>query len=259
MRKRYFFFDIDGTLAAGPIAHRYVPESTQYAVDQLRANGHFVAIATGRGQALARPYMEKLGFNDMVSDGGNGVVLNGELLGIEPLPREGCIRVLEECEEKGVPWAFAPYDGKDRLTRNPGFAKLTHDSYMNTIVDPDLDFHAAQEFYKIFLPITEEEEALIESLKHVPTARFSPYVLFVEPVDKSAGIKRVMDYYGAPYEDVVVFGDGANDLSMFFPEEWTCIAMGNAVDELKARASYVTADADKDGILLACRHFGWVD
>jgi hydroxymethylpyrimidine pyrophosphatase-like HAD family hydrolase len=40
--------------------------------------------------------------------------------------------------------------------------------------------------------------------------------------------------------------------------EWTSVAMGNGVPELKARASYVTSNADDDGIYKACRHFGWI-
>ena len=40
MRKRYFFFDIDGTLAAGPIANRRVPESAAFALQHLREQGH---------------------------------------------------------------------------------------------------------------------------------------------------------------------------------------------------------------------------
>lgn len=258
MRKRYFFFDIDGTLAAGPVDHRYIPESAKYAVEQLRANGHFTAICTGRAHALALPYMREAGFDNMICDGGNGIVLNGKLVGIEPLPREACIRLLEECERKGLPWAFSPEDSKKRYTRIPQFDALTHDSYMETICDPNLDFHAAERFHKIFLPCTEDEEAQFEALAELPSARFSPYVLFVEPVDKGTGVRRMMDECGAEYRDAVVFGDGSNDLSMFLPE-WTSIAMGNAIDELKEQADYVTADVDKDGILLACRHFGWID
>ena len=65
-----------------------------------------------------------------------------------------------------------------------------------------------------------------------------------------------MAHLGAPIEEVVVFGDGSNDVCMFLPE-WTSIAMGNAIDELKNRASYVTANVDDDGIWKACRHYGW--
>ena len=67
-----------------------------------------------------------------------------------------------------------------------------------------------------------------------------------------------MDHFGAPYEDVVVFGDQKNDLKMF-RDEWTSIAMGNAIDELKEKADFVTKNADDDGIEYACKHFGWID
>lgn len=258
MRRRYFFFDIDGTLAAGPIAHRFVPESTKRTLAELRRRGHFTAIATGRAHAMARPYMEELGLENMVCDGGAGLVVDGELLGIEPLERDACLRVLDECERLGVTWAFSPDDSRRRFTREPRYDELVRDSYMDTIVDPRLDYHDAPAFHKLYIVCTAEQERDIPSLAGVPTARFSPHVLFVEPVDKGAGIKRLMARLGAPERDVVVFGDGSNDVSMFLPE-WTSIAMGNAIDELKARANYVTADADADGIMLACRHFGWID
>ncbi len=257
MRKRYFFFDIDGTLAAGPIANRRVPESAAFALQHLREQGHFTAICTGRGYAMALPYLKEYGFSDMVCDGGNGIVLDGVLRGVEPLDREACIRVLEECDRLGWPWALSCDLTRRRYTRVPEFDDLAHDAYMDTVVDPNLDYHAIDCFYKLFLPCTEREEAPLSSLSFVPTARFSPYVLFVEPVDKGNGVKRVMDVYGADYADAVVFGDGSNDISMFLPE-WTCVAMGNAIDELKARADFVTTDVDKDGILNACRHYGWV-
>ena len=48
MNRKYFFFDIDGTLAVGTPGDQYIPESTQYALKQLEAEGHFIAIATGR-------------------------------------------------------------------------------------------------------------------------------------------------------------------------------------------------------------------
>ena len=42
-------------------------------------------------------------------------------------------------------------------------------------------------------------------------------------------------------------------------EEIVCeVAMGNAQPELKALADYITDDSDQDGILNACRVFGWI-
>ncbi|MGM0213160.1 HAD hydrolase family protein [Enterococcus sp. AZ109] len=66
----------------------------------------------------------------------------------------------------------------------------------------------------------------------------------------------MMAHLGAPLEDVVVFGDDSNDLVMF-KEEWFTIAMGNATDELKNKASYVTDTNIDKGIYKACKHFGW--
>ena len=43
-----------------------------------------------------------------------------------------------------------------------------------------------------------------------------------------------------------------------FRDEWTSIAMGNAIDELKEKATYVTTPCDQDGIYNACVHFGWI-
>ena len=52
MNRKYFFFDIDGTLAVGTPGDQYISESTQYTLKQLEAEGHFIAIATGRSYKL---------------------------------------------------------------------------------------------------------------------------------------------------------------------------------------------------------------
>ena len=41
-----------------------------------------------------------------------------------------------------------------------------------------------------------------------------------------------------------------------FIKDWTSVAMGNAVPELKERADFVTKDAADDGIYYACRKLG---
>ena len=46
----------------------------------------------------------------------------------------------------------------------------------------------------------------------------------------------MVDHFKGNYKDVVVFGDEKNDLSMF-RDEWTSIAMGNAIDELKEKSN----------------------
>ena len=50
-----------------------------------------------------------------------------------------------------------------------------------------------------------------------------------------------------------MFGDGYNDQAMF-REVGHGIAMGNAVDVLKEKATYITDNFDQEGILKALYH-----
>ena len=56
---------------------------------------------------------------------------------------------------------------------------------------------------------------------------------------------------------VVSFGDAVNDIPMFKQVPFS-IAMGNAIDELKSIAYFVSKDIDDDGIEYACKYFGLV-
>jgi len=258
MKKKYFFFDIDGTLAVGTPGNQYIPESTKRALKKLEENGHFIAIATGRSYAMAKDYMHELGFVNMVSDGGNGITIDDQLISIEPLDKEKCIALINECKEKGFIWAISPDDSKRRLAPDHQFYDFTHDQYMATHIQEGLDPNDFDEIKKVYIACYAGEEERLETLKELPHVRFHKEYLFVEPDDKSKGIKRICDYFHADYEDVVVFGDEKNDLKMFLKDTWTCIAMGNAVEELKEKATYVTTDVDDDGIYNACVHFQWI-
>lgn len=255
MQKKYFFFDIDGTLAIGNTG--VIPESTKKTISKLKENGHFVAIATGRLQANAINHCKEIGINNMVSDGGNGVTINGELIYHKPLNHNKCIELLEELESKEIGWSITCNNTCVRYANTDKFSNCVIDTYITTVINPNLDFRRIKEFYKIYVSCSIDVQKEIKTLESMPVVRFNPNCLFIEPDDKSIGIKTIMDYFNAPYEDVVVFGDGTNDLKMF-RDEWTCIAMGNGRDSLKEKATFVTKDCDEDGIEYACKHFKWI-
>jgi hydroxymethylpyrimidine pyrophosphatase-like HAD family hydrolase len=217
-----------------------------------------MALATGRAQCMAVGRMKDLGFDSMVSDGGYGVTLNGKLLGIEPIDRELCIQLAEECEEAGFAWGCSTKNEPLRLTRSQRFCDETNDSYQKARLVPDLDLEKEPVILKMFVSLPPGQEKLLPALSKLPWMRYGkmPYI-FVEPQDKAKGIRIIMTELGCKDSDVVVFGDELNDLSMFLPE-WTCIAMGNAREEVKARADFVTRNCDDDGIGYALRHFGWI-
>ena len=125
---------------------------------------------------------------------------------------------------------------------------------MDVQVIENLDPNDYKEIYKVYVAGDESE---LEALKDLPHCRYHKTYFFVEPTEKEKGIYRMMEYLNAPLQDVVVFGDGLNDLSMF-KDEWTSIAMGDGAKELKEKADYVTDSAKNDGIYKACIRFGWI-
>ncbi len=255
-KKRYLFFDIDGTLVAGGYGAGFIPESTQLALKKLRDAGHFMCIATGRMHAMATDYMQQLDFDNMISDGGYGATIDGEFLGITPLPKEDIIELIDECIEKGYPWGLQVEDSKIRFTPDKSFEEFSDDKYMNTRIVPGLDPRNYDNIYKAYIACYEPDEQALESLKKLPWCRFHKEYIFVEPADKAYGIKRVMQHFNADLKDAVVFGDALNDLSMFTDDGWYKVAMGNAVPEVKERADYITAPVDQDGIYQACEKLG---
>lgn len=254
MRRRYCFFDYDGTLRSRSLDA--VPASAHAALDNLRENGHFVALATGRLQSDALEVLAPCGIDTMVADGGNSVTIDGKLISIEGMPLEPSRAFAHRLDDEGWAWAVNCENARTCLTRDERYASLVTHLYYTPVVDPALDIDTVDPIYKIFVPCKRGEEQAID-FTGVTWARYSDELIYIEPTDKSRGIRKMMKLLDAPIEDVIVFGDGTNDIDMFRPE-WTSVAMGNAVPELKERADLVTSSVDDDGIWNACVKLGLI-
>lgn len=254
MRKKYFFFDIDGTLASG--LTMTMPESAVRCVEQLRANGHFVALATGRLQASAAAFAGRYGFDQIVGDGGYSLTIDGEVVEMQSLPVGPCIALIDRLRAKNIPWAVTVENERVCVTQDERYLPHAPRDYFTVTVDPAFDYRRMERLYKVYIVCSPEEEKQIDCCG-LPTVRYNNDVLFVEPTSKQYGIRRMLDRLGANDGDTVVFGDGTNDVCMF-GQGWFSIAMGNACDALKKRADYITTDVDDNGVWNACKHFGWI-
>lgn len=65
---------------------------------------------------------------------------------------------------------------------------------------------------------------------------------------------NIIEHFSLTKEDAYAFGDGYNDQAMF-REVGQRIAMGNGVDVLKERATYITDTVDNEGIYKALKHY----
>ncbi len=73
-------------------------------------------------------------------------------------------------------------------------------------------------------------------------------------VDKSSGLARVAGELGVAAHDVLSIGDGRNDLEML---AWSGrgVAMGQAIEQVRAAADAVTAPVTEDGVALELRRW----
>lgn len=257
MHKKYFFFDIDGTLTDRQ-TNEVVP-SAQETLRKLQEKGHFVAIATGRAHYKARGFMEEVGLHDMVCCGGGGLVINDRLIRNTPLDLEKSKAILKEATDLGYGALLMLDDSikcyaKDDLFRQQVGERQEPTEY---IIDPNLDYEALDVIYKMYFSIPKEEENRLSLKDTLGNLRFKPEYLMYQYDAKHQGIVEMMEALEAPLEDVVVFGDDYNDAVMFDPQ-WTSIAMGNACEELKEKADFVTKANVEDGIAYACQTFGWI-
>lgn len=257
MKKKYVFFDIDGTLTDN--ATKKIVPSAQRALDELQKQGHFVAIATGRAHYKARAFMESVHLHHMVCCGGNALVVNDKLIQNIPLDREQTIALYHQAIAAGYGVLAMLDDSIALYGVDDTFVKQCGERQEPTRYVYDKNFHIedALDIYKLYIAVPIGEEERIPLLKEVGQLRFVDAYLTIQHDCKKDGILDMLQHVGGKIEDVVVFGDDTNDLVMFDPQ-WMSIAMGNAKPALKAKADYVTDKNVDDGIWNACKKFGWI-
>lgn len=175
--KKYFFFDYDGTLAVPRT--RSIPQSTLEALDELRAQGHFIALATGRLQVNAVDYIDSAGITNIVADGGYSVTLNGELKWMEGLPLAPVKKCLHILEDQGIPWAVSTTNELVRYSPREDFAEIAGDYYVPTEYDPNLRIDDLTAFIKRIYLVRPRTR--IWCLLQEPSTRFPMCAMTLTP------------------------------------------------------------------------------
>ena len=235
-------------------------ESGLKTLRQLEAAGHFTAIATGRAVYKTLDVARQAGIHSYVANGGAALILNDQLLRNAPLDRDKALKIIREADELGYGILVACSDSIDVIMRDHRFLEQfgQRKEATNYIYRPDLDYDDLTSIYKIYISMPEKEEYKLKNRDLLGHIRMGDDYFWFQHDEKDQGIRDMMAILGGDVKDVVVFGDGENDMIMFDPE-WTGIAMGNGYPDLLAKADYVTSAAEEDGIRKACLHFGWIE
>lgn len=241
------FFDIDGTL----LDHdKNLPLSTKKALEQLRANGIFVAIATGRAPFMFETLRNELDIDSFVSFNGQLVVFENEVIYENPLNEEEIHRLYLHSKENGHPLIF--------MNQHTMKASVPHHKYIEESMQslkfshPEMDekFYKNNQIYQSLIFCEEKEEHhYTTKYSQFNFIRWHQYSADVLPLggSKAEGIKKMVERLGFDISDVYAFGDGLNDIEML-QTVGTGVAMGNAVDEAKAHANLVTKAVSEEGI-----------
>ena len=100
----------------------------------------------------------------------------------------------------------------------------------------------------------EQEKKIMSILSHCDSTRWNPLFTDVVPAGSSTriGIDKMLEYFKIPLKECMAFGDGGNDIAML-QHAGIGVAMGNADDDVKQYADYVTDSVDEDGIFKALK------
>ena len=257
-RIKTVFFDIDGTLVS--FKSHTVPESARRAIARLREQGVKVFIATGR-------LMKHVAIvNDIEVDGyitvngGYCITSAGEVIFESAFPRATVERVIDLSEQYGFDLNVMTHEDMYVSSMGERVKKIASMiNIMPTVADVRV-IAATQPVVQMCPYISRElEQEIIPLLPDCVGSRWIETFmdLNVRGVDKSLGIQQVMNYYGLTMAEAMAFGDGGNDLPMV-RDAAVGVAMGNACDELKAVADYITSSVDEDGVSRALEHFGLI-
>ncbi len=257
MTKKYFFFDIDGTLTNRETGEM-VPSAEEALVKLMKA-GHFVSLATGRAFYKAEIFRAKHNIPNMVCNGGHGIFYDGRLRENRPIDYEKALIVYDEAIELGYGVYVALDDSAKVYANSFRFFEQAGLRKEPTIYNIDENFHPSNhpEIYKLYISIPKEEEERLKSRNYLGYVRFEKDYLIFQPDVKDEGIFKMLEYAGGSPKDTVVFGDDDNDLCMF-DKRFYKIAMGNACEKLKEKADFVTKKSVEDGIYYACIKHGWI-
>lgn len=256
MNIKALFFDIDGTLVS--FKTHQIPLSTVQALEWAKLQGIQVYISTGRPQ----PLIVNLGQIEHLIDGyitTNGAlcIVGSHVVSSHCIDQADVRRVLQACDRWDVPCVMV---GRRHLGVHR-IKPIIEEAFRKGLGLPHLELRSSDQMLgEPILQLTPfvspaQEAELMPRLQACTSGRWTPAFTDITHVeaDKGKGLLAMAAYLGLNIDETVAFGDGGNDISIL-KRAGIGVAMGNAGDEVKRMADYVTTAVDDDGVSRAIRH-----
>ncbi len=262
MSKKAFFFDIDGTLCYENDGGLVIPDSTISAISQLRQRGYKVFVATGRPEMFIPGDILNYDHDGIICANGSVVKVKNEIIYEKRVPNSLLKQLFEFCEANNYVYMLEGDKAyvKDRLDKvfQEFYGKVHFPEEMikegydfdknvtyNISIIGDVDESKVQDFFG--------DEFLFAK------QNFAKFIdIYYKDSTKADGMDRIISHLKLNDYETFAFGDGGNDKQMILRADYG-IAMGNARDELKEIADYVTTDVSQDGIYNALKYYNLIE
>ena len=258
--------DIDGTLVND---QKQIPKINRSVIAKAKAQGIKIVICTGRPLSGAQPILKRLHISGpdeyvITFNGSLAQQADGKVLDKFELSYDNYLITEALSRKYGVNFQIETPNAIYALNRN--ISKYT--VFEAKVVQLPLCYRTPEEI-KPDLPISKtmwigEPDKITNLKRHLPDyVKKRMYIVQTEPVflealhkgvSKGRMLLKLATQLGLKPENVMAMGDQGNDLSMI-KKAGLGVAMGNAIDEDKQAAQFVTKDNNDGGVAYAIRKF----
>lgn len=259
-KRAALFFDIDGTILSDHT--KQVPESTKRALRVAKKCGHLLFVNTGRTIcSLPREILEQP-FDGFLCGCGIYLTYHEQVffeMHLSEDDRKEIVASARECLIDGV------FEGTDDIYFFAGVSRFEQMENMKArmaLVGRGVTSYVDRSicpYDKMFLMTDEKSDknrffSRISQKMQVIDRGGGTYECVPAGYSKATAIEAVLKKFGLDKEQAYVFGDSANDLSMF-QYAVHAVAMGEHSPVLEPYTEFVTKTVEEDGIEYALRHY----
>lgn len=272
MKQKAVFLDVDGTMVdiKGKIA-----DSTKEAIRRAKENGHKMLVCSGRSYFQIYDELLAMGFSGIIGAAGAFVIADGEEIYHAYIDEEHRKSSYDYLEQNGFTFFYQADDGivinrrsydgivaaykkagmsDEMMEKVLGMVHLTEEPWKNPHNEKIIYYHAPFLVDKVHTDLEPYFDTVAMSLEGQGDYAGE---IGINGINKATGMEIYLNHVGIAREDTIAIGDGPNDLEMM-DYAGIGVAMGNALDEVKARADMVTASINEDGIYKAFEKLGLI-
>lgn len=245
------FFDVDGTLLK--MGQRTLSERTLEALTALHQNGVKLCMATGRGY-LSAPHFPCVQFDALLTFNGSYVTVGDQVIFKCPLDPEDKLQILQNLKEMHRAVAISNEHFIITNGTDPDLEQYFHFGSEALNIDRQFEERMQEDIYQMMCACREEEYArILAGTHHTKITAWWDRAADIIPLEcgKGNAVRAVLQHFGYTKEEAIAFGDGINDIEML-EAVGTGVAMGNAKDEVKARAHTICKSVEEDGVYDYC-------